>query len=338
MRYIGDVVLTTPVIRAVREQYPGAYVAYLGEKNAVSLLEHNPYLDEILPFDFSKPTIIEQPRVMMNLRKRSFDAFVDFFSNPRTALLAMASGARLRIGKDVPGRGRLYTHRIADDGTPKTAIEFHYRYVQPLDVRPTWWKTEIFLTEDERREARTYLKWQGIDLTKPVVGMHPGATWPAKMWQWEKFADLVDLLNARVGVGVVMTQGPNDSQLVDRISKRAVGRVTVLPPLPLRQLAAVLSQLQVFVTNDNGPMHIAVAVGTKTIGIFGPGEENIWFPYDHAAGHAALRKPVPCHPCHLDFCNRAGEGFMECMKLLSVGEVCAEVERIVDALQRDAVR
>jgi ADP-heptose:LPS heptosyltransferase len=79
-------------------------------------------------------------------------------------------------------------------------------------------------------------------------------------------------------------------------------------------------------------MHIAAAVGTKTIGIFGPGEEHIWFPYvppfyPLSAGHTALRKDVPCHPCHLDYCNREGEGYMECMKLLGVKEVFEEVRK-----------
>ena len=72
-------------------------------------------------------------------------------------------------------------------------------------------------------------------------------------------------------------------------------------------------------------MHIAAAVGTPTIGIFGPGEEQIWFPYAPHQGHRALRKDVPCHPCHLDFCNRTGDGYMECMKLLSVEEVALAV-------------
>jgi ADP-heptose:LPS heptosyltransferase len=152
------------------------------------------------------------------------------------------------------------------------------------------------------------------------------------MWQWEKFADLADLLKAKLGVQIVLTQGPKESELVERISKRAVSNLLVLNPMPLRQFAAILSQFNVYVANDSGPMHIAVAVGTKTIGIFGPGQENIWFPYappyyDSSAGHIALRKDVPCHPCHLDFCNRDGEGYMECMKLLSVREVFEEVSK-----------
>ena len=334
MKYIGDIVLTTPVIRATREAFPQAYIAYLGEKSAVSLLEHNPCLDEIIPYDFSRWDVIEQPRMMLNLRRRKFDAVVDFFSNPRTALLTYATGAPTRIGKKVKGRGGLYTIQIEDDGKQRTAIEFHYRYVEPLGVKPTHFRPEIFLTDDERREAKIFLKWQDVSAEKPVIGLHPGATWPAKMWDWERFADLADMLIAKLGCEVVVTQGPGDREVVEKISKRCVGSIKILPVLPLRQLAAVLSHLSAYVANDNGTMHIAVAVGAKTIGIFGPGEEEIWFPYVSreiypSNDHRALRKDVSCHPCHLDFCNRSGDGYMECMKLLTVGEVLRDVQDLI---------
>ena len=88
-----------------------------------------------------------------------------------------------------------------------------------------------------------------------------------------------------------------------------------------RTVISIDSKQRLFVGNDAGPMHIAAAVGIPTIGIFGPGEENIWFPYRTQEGCVALRKDVPCHPCHLDFCNREGDLYMECMKLLAVKEV-----------------
>lgn len=329
MKFIGDVILTTPVIRAVREKFPSAFVAYLGEKEAVSLLDNNPDLNEIIPFDFSRPAILEQSRVIRLLRKRKFDAFIDLFSNPRSALLARASGAGVRIGKEVEGRGKLYTHRIADDGRKKTAIAFHFQYLQPLGIDGGSPVTKIHLTGDELREAATYLKWQDIDPEQPIIGLHPGATWPAKMWEWEKFADLADLIRAKLRMQVVYTQGPRDGELLARISGRSVGTSLVLPVMRLRQLAAVISRFSVYVSNDAGPMHIGPAVGTKTIGIFGPGEEDIWFPYQRSDGHAALRHDVACHPCHLDFCNRPGEGFMECMRLLTVNDVFEEVGRRV---------
>lgn len=326
MKFIGDVVLTTPIIHSVRTAFPEAYIAYLGEKGAVSLLEQNPNLNEIIPFDFSRPTIVEQPRVALQLRRRRFDLAIDLFGNPRSALLTYLSGAGTRVGPERKGRGSLYTIKVTDDGKPKTAIAFHNQFLRAVGIKPTSSRTEVFLTEDERREAKIYLQWLDyentpLDLTRPIVGIHPGATWPAKHWLPERFAELADLITAKLGAQIVLTAGPDDAKTVQTVMKHSFSNVKVLADLPLRQLAAIIAQCSLFITNDAGPMHIAAAVGTPTIGLFGPGEENIWFPYLEADGHLALRKDVPCHPCHLDFCNREGDGFMECMKLLSVSEV-----------------
>jgi len=329
MKFIGDVILTTPVIHALRDTFPRAYIAYLGEKKAVSLLEHNPYLDEIIPYDFSRPSIIEQPRMALELRRRKFDVVVDLFSNPRSALLTFLSGAPMRIGKDVRGRGRFYTHRIQDIGSLKCAIEYHYSYVAPLGVNPSHWRTEIFLTDDEKREARLYLKHSGVDLSKPVIAMHPGATWHNKMWFRENFVKLADLLRAKLGAEVLINPGPDDRELVDAIVRRCTAPVHTLPVLPLRQLAAVLSLCNVFVSNDCGPMHIGIAVGTKTIGIFGPEPIEVWFPYPEQDGHKALFKKIECSPCRVTKCFRDEEHFMECMKQLSVEEVYEEVKKRV---------
>lgn len=326
MRFIGDVVLTTPIIRSVRTAYPQAYIAYMGEKGAVSLLEHHPCLDEIIPYDYSHPTFIEQPLVALLLRRRKFDLVVDLFGNPRSALLTYLSGAKTRVGAERKGRGRFYTVRVKDDGTPKTAVQFHNQFIEAVGITASSDRTEIFLTDDERREGRIYLQWidgesKPLDPGRPVIGIHPGATWPAKRWLPERFAALADMLAAKFRAQVFLVAGPNESDTVDEVLKHTFATTRVIRNLPLRQLAAVIAQFSLFIANDAGPMHIAAALGIPTIGLFGPGEENIWFPYAAKDGHIALRKDVPCHPCHLDFCNRQGEGYMECMKLLTLDEV-----------------
>jgi predicted lipopolysaccharide heptosyltransferase III len=324
LRFIGDVVLTTPVIRAVRSAYPEAHIVYLAETEAASLLENNPHLDEIIAYNIKK-NIFSQLLFFKRLRAQKYDLAVDFFGNPRTALLTCATGASVRIGIDGRTRSGLYTHRIKDDPRPKTAIQFYFQFLQALGVEPISTKTEIFLTEDERREARIYLQWHGVDIEHSTVALHPGASWPAKVWPSDRFAQLADYLIAKLGAQVILTQGPKDRETVAEVSRRCVGNIKILEVLPLRQLAAVLSHMNVVVANDSGPMHIAVAVGTKTIGIFGPGEENIWFPYDTSEAHLSLRKDVWCHPCHLDFCDKQGDEHMKCMKLLEVEEVLEAV-------------
>jgi lipopolysaccharide heptosyltransferase II len=309
----------------MREAYPEAHIAYLAEREAATLLEHNPHLNEIIPYDMKK-NVFSQLFLYRRLRAQMFDLAIDFFGNPRSALLTYATGAPVRVGLDGRARSGLYTLRIKDDAKPKTAIQFYFQFLRAIGVEPASTKTELFLTEDERREARIYLQWNGIDVARTIVALHPGASWPAKIWPSEKFAQLADNLIAKLRAQVIFTQGPKDWEIVTDVSRRCVGNVKVLEVLPLRQLAAILSHVNVYVANDSGPMHIAVAVGTKTIGLFGPGEENIWFPYSVSEGHLPLRKDVWCHPCHLDFCDKDGDQYMKCMKLLEVDEVLSAVE------------
>ncbi len=337
MRFIGDVVLTTPLIRSLRTAYPEAYLAYLGEREAVSLLENNPYLNEIIPYDFGRPSVLEQARVARLLRRRKFDLAIDLFGNPRSALLTYLSGARVRVGPDRKGRGALYTVRVRDDGIAKSAIEFHNQSLRAVGIPVTHSRTTIYLTSEERDAGRSrageFRKTLGKE-TQPLIGIHPGATWPAKRWLPERFAGLADRLIGE-GAAVVLTAGPHEEETIAEVRAAAKNDIPVLLALPMRQLAAVIAAFDVYVTNDAGPMHIAAAVGTPTMGLFGPGEEGTWFPYSEEDGHRALRRDVPCHPCHLDFCNRAGNDFMQCMKLLTVDDVVREVQRV---LQRTSSR
>ena len=181
---------------------------------------------------------------------------------------------------------------------------------------------EIFLTDAERRDASCTPECgtsrccvaPGCDLAGETNGRPEG------------FAGLADRLRTERNVEVVLTGGPRDAEVVQQVCSLARGSLRTFIGLPLRQLAALYAAAATVVSNDAGSMHIAAAVGTPTIGLFGPGEEDIWFPYDPAKGHQALRKDVPCHPCHLDLCNRTGTGYMECMQLLTVDDVAAAVD------------
>ena len=333
LKFIGDVVLTTPLIRTLRETFPSASISYLGEKHAVSLLEENPFLDEIIPIDLANSSLSAQLSLYARLHAERFDCVVDLFSNPRSALLAFATRAATRVGADRRGRRRLYTVRIADDGRPKTAIEFHYQSLAALGIAPRSFKTELYLTDAEREWASAYCVSRGIAPSRRLIALHCGGTWPAKLWEKDRFVELGRRCAAELGSAIVLTGGGNDRQVVSDVRQQLPDAVDAVG-LTLRQLAALLDRADAMVSNDCGAMHIAVAVDTPTIGIFGPGEDDIWFPYTKkyygdATPHRALRKDVPCHPCHLDICNRTGNGYMECMRLLSVYEVFTAVKEIV---------
>jgi lipopolysaccharide heptosyltransferase II len=323
LRFIGDIVLTTPAIENVRRAYPDAHIAYLGDKFAISLLEQNPHLNELIGYDLVRSSMLEQLRVGRLLRRKKYDLVIDFFGNPRSALVCRMSGARARVGPERKGRGWLYTLQVPDDGTPKSAVDYHNATIAAAGIPAVSRTTHLYLTGSERDEAMRYLRSEqiGVDQARPLVALHVGASWPAKKWPPEKFAAVADCVKNEMGAAVLLLSGPNDVEAVNATLGAAATRPVVIPPLPLRRLAAVISLCRVFVGNDAGPMHIAAALGIPTIGIFGPGEEEIWFPYSQTAGHRALRKDVPCHPCHLDFCNKTGTEYMQCMALLSANEV-----------------
>jgi heptosyltransferase III len=333
LKFIGDVVLTTPLIRTLHDTFPDAEISYLGEKHAVSLLENNPFLTEIIPIDLADQTLSGQFTLFSQLHSRRFDCVIDLFSNPRSALLVYATRAATRVGADKRVRGHLYTVRVSDDGKPKSAIAFHYQSLRAIGIEPTSVKTELFLTPEELAWAGEFFASRGVDASQKVLALQVGGTWPAKLWDKDKFAELGARCADRLGCAIVLTGGPNDRDVISHVQSKLPHAIDA-GGLTLRQLASLLARSNAMVSNDCGPMHIAVAVGTPTIGIFGPGEDDIWFPYTkkyygEAAPHRALRKNVPCHPCHLDFCDRKGEEFMECMRLLSVDDVFDAVKEMM---------
>lgn len=321
---MGDIILTTPLIRAIGEAMPGAEIYYLAETPFNSLLEHHPLVTGTVPFDFSQirklrglKAVGAQTHFVSELRKHRFDLAIDLFGNPRSALQARMSGAKYRIGGDFPGRGKLYNYRIDYHNKNYNAIDFHLKALEPLGINPPQNPvTEIFVTDEEQRWAQDYLKKMGINPEKKIVGIHPGATWPAKMWLVERFAALIREIKNSFNAEIVLTHGPGEDERIKTILKNVPEKIFTADILSLRRLAALLKQFNTYISNDCGPMHLSVAVGTKTLGIFGPSEPQIWFPYSPKLGHRYIHKADNCWPCHQDFCDT-----MACMKNITVKEV-----------------
>jgi len=314
LRFMGDIILTTPVCHALRQSFPKAKITYLAEAPYHSLLENHPDVDEII--FLPRHGAQKQALAYGKLIRRDFDLAIDLFGNPRSALLTYLSGAGIRIGGDFRGRGIFYTHRVKDDGQRKTAVQFHLNYLKPLGIQPMPVVPFIVATEAERSWARGYLTDKGFDLGRMLVGIHPGATWPAKRWLPERFAALANRISADLGAQVLFTMGPGEEGILQAVIKESRYPASMPSVFTLRQLAAILGQLDLFIANDCGPMHLAPAVGTKTIGIFGPGEPDIWFPYNMVKGHRFVYHTVDCSLCHRDLCET-----MDCMKAISVDDV-----------------
>jgi heptosyltransferase-2 len=181
-----------------------------------------------------------------------------------------------------------------------------------------------------------------IDLSRPIAGLHPGATWPNKRWPEKYFAELARQLVDN-NVQLLITQGPGEENIAMEVMrqisppKRSAlhqAAAVLLPVLQLRQLASVQQRMNVFVSNDCGVMHLAVAASTPTIGLFGPSQSHIWFPYDQSAGHLALWHEIECRPCHKNFCPL---GHLDCQNKLVPERVAAAVMARLSKSRIDSV-
>lgn len=323
VRFLGDVILTTPLIRAIKKAFPQERLGYMTEFPYSQLLEQNAYLDEIIVFDRIRyrqlnpvRSLFEQYAFIKHLRRHEFNVAIDLFGIPRTAFLLWASGANIRVGIDKRGRRQFYTHRIPNKKNPMDAIEFHLQSLDLLGIPRDGKKTEIFVSPDEEKWAGEFLPGLGLELDRPIIGVHPGATWPAKIWLADRFAELINRLVTKLNLQVLITTAPGDEDRNKKIAQSSKSGVVVANVLNLRQLAATLKQLDAFVCNDCGPMHLAVALGTPTVAIFGPGEPEIWFPYPVDKGNRWVHKEMDCSRCHKDLCDK-----MDCMRAIEVEDV-----------------
>ncbi len=311
LRFMGDIILTTPLLHELKRTYPQASITYLAEEPYISLLRHHPHIYRLLSFKRSDKG--SQNRAMFKLLTNKYDIAIDLFGNPRSAYLTWLSGAKIRIGGNFRGRKHFYSHKIKDDGKTRSAVDFHLRYLSPLDIKPHEpVDPYIIVHPDEKEWAAKYLDQKGFDLDKKIIGIHAGATWPAKRWSPERFSELATRLTAEADAQILFTMGPGEHHLVQSVIKNY--RYDAIAPevLSLRKLAAILYHINVFVSNDCGPMHLAPAVGTPTVGIFGPGEPEIWFPYSPNNGHRLVFHQIDCSRCHRDLCPK-----MECMQSIT---------------------
>ena len=317
LRRIGDAILSLPVIDALRERFPECAVDFLAEEGPAQAAIGHPGVDRVLVLDRTVASILPaSPRLLWRLRAARYDWVLDLYGNPRSAALAAWTGAKVRVGPARRGRRRLYTHPVPPTTESLSAVEHHLRSLRILGLTPRRVAPRIGLTEAERAKGRDLLDSM-TPSGAPRVGLHPGNRWPAKRWPEERFTALARAI-PRLGARVVVLAGPGEESLARRVASGA----PVIADLPLRESWSILAALDALVTVDGSPLHAGPAVGTPTVGILGPTEPEIWFPYDARDGHQLLSREIWCRPCHRHECFR-----MDCLDWISVGDALAALGR-----------
>lgn len=330
---LGDIVLTSPAIRAVRQHFPEAHISMLVGKQSADLLTANPHLDEVITFDrkAGNKDTGQMRRVIRLLRERRFDLVIDFQRKFRTSLLGYLSGAKCRVGYHQPN-GMLCTVRVPDRSnravragrlSSAPAIDRYFALLHPIGVEATDKTLELFITDEDRAFSHEIMDTKGIAADRPKVGLFPGAAWKLREWMPDRFAAIGDRAAKQFDAPVLLFGGPHEGELVQQVGDlMTTAAIPLAGTLGLRQLAALIEQCDLFITNDTGPMHIAAAMQTPTVALFGPGDHIRFQPLDPI--HTTIRHHVSCNPCK-QFTNKCKNNI--CMKLITVDEVWETVHQ-----------
>jgi lipopolysaccharide heptosyltransferase II len=323
LNYLGDVVLSLPLVDAMMRAVPGVEIDYLTRRAGADLLCGDRRLARVIALDQGPRA---SWRVLRTLRARRYHAVIDLYSNPRSAWLSWLSGAPVRIGGDRRGRRRLYTHPVCVPRSIRAVTDVFLRYADPLGIAPVAGRPVIELTADERVAAGRRLAEAGAPRDAPRVGVHPGGKWPVKRWPAAGFVALIGRLQRELGAAVVLFTGPEERDATDRVLDGVGNAAIRLPAMGVRETAAVIAELDGMVACDGGIMHVSVAVGTPTVGVFGSSEPGVWFPYERWGPYRAAFIDVPCRPCHRHECPL---GHTRCLNDLDAGAVMARVREVV---------
>lgn len=327
VNWIGDVLFSTPFIRAVREAHPGAYIACLVHPRCKEVLEGNPRINEIIIYDENgaHKSLAGKLRLVSALRKKGFDAAFLLHRSFTKALIAYLAGIRERIGYATKSRGPLLTKAAREENRDEHKVEYFLGIARAAGIEPPSRSYEFFIKDSHRDFIRKVLDEGGIGNEDLVVVLCPAGNWRPKRWPEANFAKLADALSEKFKAKIVISGTKSDIKLAEEIKKLMKN-----PPFiacgktDLKQLGALLERADLVIANDTGAMHMAVAVGAKTIALFGPTSPAITGPYGKG-DYKVIFKNESCEvPCYDFTC-----GHNSCMEAVTVEDVMCEAERML---------
>ena len=324
VNWLGDVLLSTAAIRAIKKANPDSHLACMVVERCVEILEDNPYLDEIIVFDEKKAQkgFIAKIRFIKELKKKEFDIVFLFHRSFTRTLIALLAGIPERIGYYTPKRSFLLTKKIKPINKDVHRLDHYLGIVQACGINSDGRNYELFVSEDDRKYAAELLKKEGVQDKDFVVVINPGGNWQPKRWPKDVFAKLSDRLANELKAKIIISGAAKDIILANQIAGQMTAKPIILAgKTTLKQLGALMQQVKLVVSADSGPMHIAAGVGANLVALFGPTSPLITGPIGKGK-IKVIHKDIGCNiPCYKLNCRDS-----RCMREISVEEVFEKVK------------
>lgn len=348
---VGDLLFTTPTVRAFRKALPSAHLAYLVGNWSQDVVLCNPHLNEVILFD--KPFQGENKLVLakrslqtiLEIRKKQFDAAVIFHRSASAFAFAALGGIKKRIGFDLPRWGFLCTTKVPYDSQVHE-VDRYLRLAEAVGIPAAGIETEMAPTVEAKEHADLWLRSEALSeaeflvAMQPSGGENPGSKMAIKRWDWERYARLADRISSEFGAKIVLVGGKSDAEIHQKIISHSKCKpIDLSGRTTFAQVGAIAQRCQLFVGNDSGPLHIAAAVGTPTISLFGPSDPRLVAP--RGEKHRFIWFQISCAPCYRPDVVPRGYAskyaviecvnpkYMECMELIEVEQVMTMARQIL---------
>jgi heptosyltransferase I len=300
---LGDVVLSLPALRAVREKFPQARITVALGKPAAPVVELSGYADATLPVDRvalrdgPKPrAILRIMRLVQEVRRKEFDFVIDLHSLSETNLLGFLSGASDRLFARRPGRSldflaNFHTRPpVEDTRHERHAVDRYLDVLVPLGIRNASRVPRLRTRAEDDQAVEVMLKKAKASSGVPLIGLFPGAGHPSRRWPLARFGEVADMLERNDEVRILVFAGPEEREMVAEVKASFPRSTLVFDRLSIPQLASMLARLSVLISNDTGPMHIAAAVGTSVVLLLDRRAPHSYLPVE--GHHRVIQRPI----------------------------------------------
>ncbi len=327
VNWVGDAVMTTPAIGAIRESFPQAEITLLANPLVAQLFSPHQWIDRVITFDRNgvHRGLFGRFRLAQELRKAAFDVAIILPNSFDSALVPWLAGIPVRLGKSSDGRGFMLTARYCPDARQAVAheVEYYLGLVRHFGITGQAQVPLLTVTEAEAHSADLRLAEHGLSADDLIVGINPGAAFgSAKRWYPERFGEVAERLAGEWDAKVVVFGGAGETDIAAGIERHLAGRCCNLAgKTSVRELMALIRRCNFFVTNDSGPMHIAAALGVPLVAVFGSTDHATTSPYTDQA--TIVRKEIECAPCKLRECPTDHR----CMTAVSSDDVIAAAQK-----------
>lgn len=322
MRHLGDVLLTSPIFPLLKKAMPKAQIDCLLNVDTVAMLEGEPSISNFHLFDRKKRGFFNEFSFYRKIRKEKYDLVINLTEGDRGAWVSLVSGAPLRIGFATGlKKDRFYSHLVKGCPTPRHAVEINLDALRRMGIFPNEEERELNFVLPEESYKKIPFEKGGY------IVIHPASRWRFKCWKEESMAALIAELSS-FGNKIVLSCSPDpiEREMVDRIialSKSDV--VNMAGKLSLKELGALIAQSKGLITVDSVPLHMASALKTPTVVLFGPSSEKVWGPWKNPRSQVVAMN-YTCRSCNLDGCG--GSKVSDCLQSLPLNSVLSALRKV----------